>query len=61
MSFPFCQENSYLPKLLPYVDFLVPNLDELAPHLPLAHPTLWPFCISGFQFFLEEKEITHIG
>lgn len=34
------EENSYLPKLLPYVDFLVPNLDELAPHLPLAHPTL---------------------
>ncbi|CAK9111978.1 Sodium-dependent phosphate transport protein 2B [Durusdinium trenchii] len=32
------EENSYLPKLLPYVDFLVPNLDELATHLPLAHP-----------------------
>lgn len=34
------EENSYLPRLLPYVDFLVPNLDELAPHLPLAHPRL---------------------
>ncbi|CAE7745670.1 SLC34A2, partial [Symbiodinium pilosum] len=32
------EENSYLPKLLPYVDFLVPRLDTLAPHLPLAHP-----------------------
>jgi hypothetical protein len=40
------QEASYLPRLLPYVDFLAPRLDVLAPHLRLVHrhlPHILPY------------------
>jgi len=40
------QETSYLPRLLPYVDFLVEHIDDLAPHLHLVHrhlPHILPY------------------